>query len=143
LRAIVKVRKPTPHETEIEIPAESRVILHGDDARTDAGFDAAKNAACFALVYNWAEWKTISSLLRSSDELRLRWVGADNNGYLRRATVTEREGDGYQPGLGEKLYHDRLHLEVWRNGKQKYAFYVTDSVCPDNTARMIRPGRGS
>ena len=57
--------------------------------------------------------------------LALEWIGADNNGYLN--------------GSEGALYHDRVKLIVHRTGaKARLVFTLTDSICPDNSARMIR-----
>lgn len=138
IRAISSGPAPFRHEITLEVPAAGSVRVHGLNLDYDTRY--GKTATCFAMIYPGAVWRTIAGLLRKGDELRLEWVGADNNGYLSGATVTREKPNGeYTPGLGERLYHDRLYLKVWRKGKERYAFHVTDSITPNNTARMIRP----
>lgn len=147
IRAIKRGKAPWYEDTTVRVRARSSVYIHSDDdgpSRLDYDIRNGKTACCFDMIHcskHSEEWQTIVSLLRAGDEVELRWVGSDNNDYLTRSTVTEREKDSSHPShsLGERLYHDKLYLKVHRNGKVKYSFYLTDSICPDNTARMIKP----
>jgi hypothetical protein len=75
------------------------------------------------------EWRTIVRILRSGDALELVWIGdALANGYLKN-------------GEGVRLHADRLALQFTRpraKGPQLWSFNVGESICPDNSARMIR-----
>lgn len=141
----IKHVKNDPFETErtVYVPAISTFtgIAYGTEARA--------RLTCFEMLFSAAYdevWQTIVGLLREGDEIELLWRAGEGNNYLARAVVTEKAKDAngveesYQPGLGEKLYHDRLMLKVRRgpHGEVKYAFNIDDSVCPNNTARMIR-----
>lgn len=126
IRAVKTVKDKGPYddrERTYEISTESRVRVYKSDLGSREMQDAAR---CFAMVYSWqpSEWATIASLLKEGDVLILEWVGTDNNGYLDRQ--------------GEKLHHDRLRLLVKREGKRDMLFHVDDSICADNTARMVR-----
>lgn len=143
VRAVKCGKAPFRQEATHSIPVRSSVFLHGADA--NAAYvhrgDASDFCRCFVMVFSPCydqEWQTVVSLLRAGDELSLRWIGADNNGYVGRARVTERDESCHDAGLGERLYHDRLYLKVRRAGKEKYSFYLADSACPNNSARMIR-----
>jgi hypothetical protein len=140
LRAIKTVKGPWREEITLQVPAMSSVHVHSDLLDYDTRNGA--NARCFEMLYGTynEEWQTIAGLLKPGDVLELRWVGNDSNGYLKRATVTEAEKDGIcGPGHGQGLRHDKLYVHIRRGGKRKYSFYLADSICPDNTARMIKP----
>jgi len=98
-------------------------------------------------------WRTIASLLRVGDRLRLDWrMDGGSNGYVKHAM-----GDGL-PDCGEPprpmhfsgLHVDELRLVVERpatphrkstvgNGKvRRLHFTVETLVCAENAARMIR-----
>lgn len=109
-----KVESPGPYgdsERDYEFPVKG-------------GFPYSKTArACFAMIYTTRfneEWQTIAGCLKVGDELRLHWR-ADSNQYLRDAG----------------LHFDELLLHVKR-GSKVLVFSVATSICPDNTARMIR-----
>lgn len=109
-----------------EIAVEDSVHIHGK------GWDCLRNdnAECFAMRHgsNYSdEWQTVVSCLKPGDVVSLRWVGNDNNGYLDKA-----QSDG------RSLHHDRLYLCVKREGKRNMVFHIEDSICPNNSARMIR-----
>ncbi len=143
IRCIKVGSAPWREEVTFYVNAKSSVYLHGDGIDYDVR--NGKTATCFDMIHSpqcSEEWKTIVSLLREGDEIELRWMGCDQNGYLNRATVTDSDNDG-SAGLGMKLCHDKLYLHVRRGGKRKYSFYLSDSVCPDNSARMIRPYGGA
>lgn len=100
-----------------------------EDSRVDR-----HNCDCFAMVYAYSEvWQTIAAFLRTGDEILLEWYADGQcNGYCEKAIVQ----DG--PGAGMRLHADVLYLKVMRKGK-RYSFYLDASICPNNTARMIRP----
>ena len=138
IRAIKRGKAPFRQDITYTIRCRSSVRIHDDSL--DYGQRNGDGAQCFAMIHSAQydeQWRTIVDLLHVGDTLTLAWVGGDNNGYVTRSRVTEKESDGYSPGLGEKLYHDKLFLIAMR-GKRKLSFYVADSICPNNTARMIR-----
>lgn len=140
LRAVKRGKAPFFEEHRVEVPCKSTVYISGDGVDWDTR--CGKHAQCFAWIHSAQfneEWRTIVRLLKPGDEVELRWVGNDDNGYVKRARVTERDESCHDAGLGMGLCHDRLYLKVRRKGKQVYSFYVDDSVCPNNTARMVKP----
>lgn len=74
------------------------------------------------LEFHDSEMRTVISLLKENDEIILYWRYGNNNQYLDNAG----------------LYKDELLLKVKRNDKHKYCFFITVSVCQDNSGRMIR-----
>lgn len=69
-----------------------------------------------------ALWQTALRHTRVGDRLELRWVAANDNGYLNRAD----------------LHLDQLLLAVIPPKAREQVFSLAVSTCPDNTARMIR-----
>ncbi len=70
-------------------------------------------------------WQTFLSLLRPSDRVSLYWKASNSNGYTKDAG----------------LYRDELYIIVDRHRGAKgvtLRFFLSVSICPDNTARMIR-----
>jgi hypothetical protein len=82
------------------------------------------------------EWQTIVSLLRADDEVVLDWIAGNNSGYLEAAQGQYGDEPYRQSFSG--LHHDMLALVVRRGERDKYRFRLADSICPDNSARMIR-----
>jgi hypothetical protein len=134
--ATKRVPKPKAFE-DTERRHEIEVDGHVDHFRGDGEYALPydtiehihKFASCFDMIHSSQysdEWQTIVSILRPGDVISLVWQGADNNGYLNNAQ-------------GQRLYPDKLYLKVKRDGKRDMSFYLTDSICPNNTARMIRP----
>lgn len=66
-------------------------------------------------------WRTIVSLLKTGDILTLVWIRDNNTQVVKEAG----------------LHYDSLQLRVDR-GSKSMTFKVATSVCPDNTARMVR-----
>lgn len=83
------------------------------------GIREPRTTQCFTgfLSLPPAHWHTIAGSLRKGETIELQWVGSNNNQY---------EDDA-------GLHHDALYLKA---GQRVYL--VDTSVCPDNTARMIR-----
>lgn len=136
IRAIKRGKAPFYQDATYPIKVRSSVFIHSDGPKPN--LDHAKCFEMFSSSKYNDEWQTIVGLVKVGDEIKLRWIGADNNGYVNRSTVTEMSEEKGNAGLGMKLYHDKLYLSVWRAGKQKYAFQVSDSVSPNNSARMIQ-----
>jgi hypothetical protein len=68
------------------------------------------------------EWQTICACLKAGDILSLEWIADNQSGYLVEAG----------------LHRDHLKLIVNRKDKQRLVFCVRESVCQNNSARMIR-----
>lgn len=97
----------------------------GDDERPDMS-----GARCFAMIQTAQycdRWQTVAKLVRTGDVLELEWTANDSNGYLRAALSN-----------GAALSHDKMYLHICRDGRRALSFYLADSICPDNSARMIR-----
>lgn len=97
----------------------------------------ADNSACFAMEHCASyseEWQTVAHFLRAGDVLTLHWC-ADGiaNGYFKGATVRQSA----EVGAGMLLYADTLRLKVKR-GEKRFSFFLDVSICPNNSARMIR-----
>jgi len=125
LRCIKELKKAGPYEDRertYEIACTS--VLRGGEGTV------SQAAQCFELEYVWRSGESvigsIISLLRVGDVIQLEWLADNSNGYLREALTN-----------GRKLYRDELYLRIKRNGKY-LRFHVATSICPDNTARMIR-----
>ncbi len=139
IRAIKVGPPPWREETTLRIPTMSSVFIHSEAKEIDYDTRHGLYARCFELIYSYnEEWQTIAGLLKAGDEIELRWVGSDDNGYLRRSRVTERDNT-FSSSLGEPCHHDKLYVHIRRGGKRKYSFYLADQICPDNSARMIKP----
>ena len=67
-------------------------------------------------------WQTIISLLREGMSIRLIW-GENGNGYYQQSG----------------LYLDQLHIELSKPDGKTLTFLFAVSICPNNTARMIKP----
>ncbi len=129
IRAIQNERWQGPQQTKAKdelarIPAEYFLNMPMDDRNS-------KETNCYH-YYGAAQMskslRTIFSLLREGDLLRLEWAkDAFTNEYQRKAG----------------LHTDVLKLHVVRNGAHKYSFLVDTATTPDNTARMIRSKRWS
>ena len=111
---------------------ESYYDINVSDSWVDYGRSYGSNGPgeykyAFASVSSFDEvWHTIASLLRVGDSLWLHWV-VDNN-----SETIEKAG----------LHSDELRLVVKRaNAKQALVFTVDTSICPDNSARMVRRTR--
>lgn len=107
-----------------EIRVESAAYGYGDDGGTGWRSADKPHLTCFQMIHSaqYTEcWPTIPRLLKVGDRLALGWV-ADNN----TETLTTAG-----------LHRDQLRLRVHR-GTRPLVFPIATSVCPDNTARMIR-----
>jgi hypothetical protein len=131
IRATKRVAQPGPFgdgERHYEIQVATRVasFINND----------SEPRVCFAMIHSSQYedvWRTTVSMLRPGDELELNWKeDACCNGYMK-----ESSGSASDSGPFEVLHGDVLELRVKR-GKRELTFYVDHSICPDNTARMIR-----
>lgn len=82
----------------------------------------------FTMIHS-AQWNpvylSIAGLLRPDDSIKLEWIGSNNNQYLDNAN----------------LYQDRLDLQIHRpmkSGHKVMTFTIDNSICANNSARMIR-----
>lgn len=120
LRAIIEQRNGA-FETrgEHKVAATSGIETYGSDY---GRFNSA-----YALIQSAQfcdQWRTAVQSLRPGDFLSMEWR-ANSNGYVRDAG----------------LNLDELVLHVYRGEQRKRvaSYLLVVSVCPDNTARMIRP----
>ena len=105
------------------------------------GEDNAKAFTAFDMIHSAQfsdEWQTAAAVFKAGDELTAQWFASAGNGYCKYAVCgDDKEGSGPWHGL----HHDWLCLVAQRKaGKswRKLTFRVCDSVCPDNSARMIK-----
>lgn len=122
-----KVEFEDKHGIELDIEVEQRENLYGKNH--------GKMYTGFAMIHTpdfTAHWCTIAQLLKVGDVLGLRWV-ADANGYVRNAHYS---GDSEMEAF-DSLHMDSCYLTVKR-GKSLLEFHVATSICPDNSARMIK-----
>jgi len=128
IKAIKEVRNADPF-AERERSHEIAV------ATSFRGQGAGNHLACFEMFHTSRfneEWMTIASFVKVGDEITLEWYrDAKSNGYCERTTVQSG------PGCGMELHGDALYLKI-RRGDKRFSFLVSVSICPDNTARMIR-----
>ncbi len=102
-----------------------------------------KPSSCFEMMFGTQfhqEWQTVVSCLKVGDELTLHWVAdGQSTGYSKRCRITETNdnGESYSPGMGMAIHADCLYLKVKR-GEKRLSFLLDVSLCPDNSARMIR-----
>lgn len=97
---------------------------YGSDGWSSWNASTEPRAAGFAMVSSaqYSEvWRTLASILRKGDRLTLQWVADNNTDNIRSAN----------------LHSDHLKLSVQR-GETRLTFNLMTSVCPDNSARMIR-----
>ena len=83
---------------------------------------------CFTMEHTCSmspEWQTVVAIAKVGDRLEMQWTkDAYNSGYARDAD-------------GVPLHFDRMALIVVR-GERRFLFNLQVSLCPSNTARMIR-----
>lgn len=131
IRCVKEVTNPGPfddRDKEYRIPCE---VSFCGLCRNDA--DGVMPRNCFSMTYNFQHsiesngMLAVLLLLRKGDTLRLHWTCDNSNGYL--ADVAKH---------GERLYRDELAVVIRRNGKSLCAVHIDTSLCPNNSARMIR-----
>jgi hypothetical protein len=120
LRAIYEKRSDT-FETrgERSIAARSHITKYSDPREYNNAFALIQSAQ-----FN-DEWKTVAKSLRAGDILAMEW----------RANANQ-----YTQDAGLNL--DELVLHVFRGENHRLhagTYMLVVSVCPDNSARMIRP----
>jgi hypothetical protein len=107
-----------------DIHLESTASGYASDGLPGWNSSDAGHLSCFYMIHTAQfsqSWLTIARLLKVGDRLALQWL-ADNN----TQTLTDAG-----------LHNDQLHLHVHRAG-DRLVFPIATSVCPDNSARMIR-----
>lgn len=134
IRATKRVKKPGPFDDrERHHEVQTGTSFNGFH---ESGLRVATdNAICFEMIMSaeYCEvWQTVVAFLKPGDVLRLNWYAdAMTSGYVKES-VTTVEGS-----RGCNLHADALYLRVQR-GEKRFAFLLDVSVCPSNTARMIR-----
>jgi hypothetical protein len=108
----------------VEIETQGWVIDHQRDK------DERPPAFAFYMTSRYDRvWTTIANLLREGDEITTVWVRANNS-----RTIDEVH-----------LYQDMVNLEVKRYPRSGeptvMSFGLGNSICKDNSARMIRSSR--
>ena len=134
IRATKRVKNPGPfgdRERQHEIKCGTHFMgKHESGLRV-----ATDNASCFEMIMSAEHsehWQTVAGFLKAGDILRLHWYAdAMSNGYVEDSVTNNEVARGY------RLHADALYLKVTR-GEKRYAFLLDVSVCPSNTARMIR-----
>lgn len=136
IRAIKKGKAPFYQEATVQAPAKSSVYLKSDSTVGET-YQDGKKASCGYVILcsnDNDQWQTICKLLRPGNEIELRWIADGHaNQYVRQASVVD-------PGNGSvQLHADALWLYIRKNETREYSFLLHVSVCPNNSARMIRP----
>lgn len=133
IKAVKEVKKTGPFDDRTR-EHEFRVATAFNGKHENGDRVDVTNAHCFAMAYGWCEeWATIAAFVKVGDELRLNWYadGAGNQ-YTEGATVAPGKHES-----GAEIHPDKLTLRIQR-GEKRFAFLVAVSICPANTARMIR-----
>lgn len=98
---------------------------YDSDGGRSRGEEMHYGFAYFGSAQYTESWRTVASLLKVGDNLRLEFRTDDGtNGYAKTAG----------------LHVDELYLRVERAGKRLY-FLLDVSVCQNNSARMCRATR--
>lgn len=113
----------------------SQLELTVNSKKDRSGFESEEKrstVACRESIISYAS-KQGHKLLRENDEIELQWIHNNSCGYLDNAYGTYDHG-----GCWTGLHRDELNLIIWRKDQAKYAFKLKETVCPNNSARMIR-----
>ena len=130
-------RRPDVFETEQQgyraVACEDQFAAY-DKQRDD-------NRDCFAYSIDSRLWATVAALLRTGDTLELCWLAGNDHQYLKscQGTGIDEDGKTSQSLHFYGMHRDDLHLVVYRGGKHKYRFALYTAICPNNSARMVRP----
>jgi hypothetical protein len=85
--------------------------------------EEVKSCTAVVSIYDFEVYPTcVLKQLRVGDELGLLFVGCNNNKYLDDAN----------------LYHDEVWLQIIRNSKVIGKYPLDDSICANNSARIVR-----
>lgn len=125
---IKEVANPGPYDErdrrhEILCKTEMRDYRHG--AYGNGERTPLESYSCFELVHGGQYdecWRTVVDSLRVGDELKLQWVADGGNQYTKEVG----------------LHLDMLRLMARRANGKWLAWLIDVSICPNNSARMIR-----
>jgi hypothetical protein len=120
LECLKRASESEPWEQKHEIPTLTAFEIYGDSPyrkKVTSAFESVDNYS-----YALSPIKTVVGLLKEGDILTIQW-GADagSNQYCKE----------------KYLHSDQLHLVVSR-GNKKMMFFLRQSVCENNSARMVR-----
>lgn len=125
--------------TEVEVPVEGGIEHAYTKGHFATGFSHFGSAQYSRVL------RTLWSHMRAGDRVVLGFR-PDNfsGGYVKAASGTTRDFQDNQPGISfDGLHADALFVYVLRGGKTDVAnwreYLIDVSVCPDNSARMVRP----
>ncbi len=138
IRCIKRIKNPGPfdeHDKEHAFDCESVVHYYKGDNRAN---NEPTIYNCFASISRYTFEAncvdTIGEFCKPGDVVSIKWIGNNGNQYTREN----------QASSAVTLYADEVELIVKRTNKRgdckRFAFNIDRSVCPDNSARMIRTG---
>jgi len=85
--------------------------------------DEVRSCVAVLNIYDFEVFPTcVLKQLRAGDEIGVLFVGNNDNGYLEAAD----------------LHHDEAWLRIVRNDKVVGQYMLDDSVCANNSARIVR-----
>lgn len=113
----------TEDDYEHTIAVDSYISCYGKN-RTIFNPDRASYVELFPDLGNI---KTFLSSLKVGDTLEMLWKADNNNQYIEAA----------------KLHHDFLSVMVTSKNGKKTEYHIGDSICPQNSARMIKMGQSN
>lgn len=105
-----------------DIPSRGTIESHGRNGYKAYIAHGTKLVAVECVNSYLPEHRAVCALIRVGDELQVRFVGDNNNDYLR----------------GKSLHADELRLVIVRHEKTFVELTLAYRVCEDNTARMVR-----
>ena len=135
--------KLTYPDYEIEIDERFDIYESPDKPDGYGGYKYDYNKdtiSCFEMKsLHYGTGKAIQAFLRIGDEIGLHWIANSRSGYLYNLTCNHPNYSG------QALYNDQCHLTI-KSKSSKVSLYnmdtpelfIGDSICPDNSARMIR-----
>jgi len=82
-------------------------------------------------------WESIRPLIRENDSIILQWH-SNSEGYLRGSTTTIESDNGGYIAYKERLFYDKLSIIIAKPNGKRLEFWISFSICPDNSARMIK-----
>lgn len=122
IRLLDKDSRPAPNDLqywEAEYGLASQ-IRNYERYGWDANLEAPERTYAFEMD-GQETLNTLRNVLKKGDEIKLRWIAGNDNGYTRAAF----------------LHLDELRLQIQR-GARNFEVMLAVSVCPDNSARMVR-----
>lgn len=112
--------------------------------RTIVGRAGSLTQAFFSEHYAGGAFQALGRIVRAGDVLRFYAYDDNSNDYLRAARIPDG-ALSYHPGGYDRLYLDELCVDVYRPGRTGRDRKIVErlvlchSVCPQNTARAVRP----